>query len=173
MRCTGRHVQPRAGGQIELVTVHGEPQPPREDLDHGASGRLMLGEPFTGVEAEDGDLQALTPVDDLGHDSAGLDGDVVRGSADQRVGHTSIMLRFVQCCFRAGLRPVDQSEGRLAETVRSDNRGRRLTDSAWVIEGVSTDDRRAIVRTAPGVQRIWRTRPPSPQALSAVSASSS
>ena len=93
MRCTGRHVQPRAGGKIELVAVHGETQPPREDLDHGASGRLMLGELFAGVEAEDSDLQALTPVDDLGHDSAGLDGDVVRGRADQRVGHTSIMLR--------------------------------------------------------------------------------
>ena len=53
----------------------------------------MLGELLAGVEAEDGDVQSIAAVNDLGDDCAGLDGHFACRVGDQCVRHDAIMLR--------------------------------------------------------------------------------
>jgi hypothetical protein len=86
-------VQPGPGPQVELLAVNGEAKCPGEDLNHRSAGCLMLGEFFVGVEAEHGDIYPVTPVYDLGDNGTGLDGHLAGGICDQRMGHSSIIVR--------------------------------------------------------------------------------
>jgi hypothetical protein len=91
--CLRCHVEPGTGAQIQLLTVDGEAKPTRHDLDHGCAGGLMLGELLASIEAEDGDLEPIASVNDLGDDGASLDCYFACRIADQCVGHLTIMLR--------------------------------------------------------------------------------
>ena len=76
-----------------MLFVDGEAKSSREHLNHGRLGRLVLGELLTGVEAEDGDVQSVAAVNDLGDDCTGLDGDFACRIGDQCVRHHAIMVR--------------------------------------------------------------------------------
>ena len=51
----------------------------------------MLGELLTGVEAEHGDVQSVSPVDDLGDDSSTLHRHFASGTFNEGVRHGLIM----------------------------------------------------------------------------------
>jgi hypothetical protein len=92
MGCARWHVQPGTGTEVELLTVDREAQAAEENLDHRGPGGLVLGELLAGIEAEDGDVEPVTPMDDFGYDGTGLDRHRTCGIVDQCVGHAVIML---------------------------------------------------------------------------------
>ena len=53
----------------------------------------MLGELLAGVESEDGDVQSIAAVNDLGDDCTSLDDHFACRIGDQGVRHDAIMLR--------------------------------------------------------------------------------
>ncbi len=90
---TSSHLQPRPRTQLELLAVNGEAQPSGQDLNHGGTGGLMLGQPLARVEAEHGDVHPIGPMHDLGDNGTGLDSHVAGGIGDQRMRHTGIIVR--------------------------------------------------------------------------------
>ena len=76
---------------MELFAVDDEGKPSGEDLDHGSAGCLVLGELLAGVEAEHGDVQSISAVDDLGDDGSGLHRHFVSGTVNEGVRHGLIM----------------------------------------------------------------------------------
>ena len=106
---------------------------PVEDLNHGSTACLMLGEPLAGVEAEHGHVHPVASMYDLGDNGTGLDDDCAGRIGDQRMGHSGIIvslaaprqrpvrgsLERVGDGFRPGSRQLVRPAGRAASLSRS------------------------------------------------------
>ena len=78
-----RHVQRGPAGQVSFRR-HDEAQPSERTWSTPAWA-LVLGELLTGVEAEHGDVQLISALDDLGDDSSGSRRDFASGTVDEGV----------------------------------------------------------------------------------------